>query len=143
MALEKGNPTHLYPYICSFVHFSLQVPRRFTRTSRIPSGSGHLQKPEKLPRYKRVLVENPFKHGGDGPIEKSLASIIASIPVRSHSAVREEKHESTLRSKTASVTAPEASNGFLNRNEAVPIKKYETREDESFYEQVHIKPFNP
>lgn len=72
--------------------------------------------------------------------EKSTSSTIASPSTQLSSSVHGQEHESTdfVNLDDSEVLSVDPS----DLSQPVPIKKYETFEDESFYEQVHIKPFN-
>jgi hypothetical protein len=76
--------------------------------------------------------------------ERSVPSTIASSSSSTEPSISvpEEGHESTLAHKQADITNSDGSGDVIDPPQPVPILKYETTEDESFHEEVHIRPFN-
>lgn len=137
MALETGTSyMNLSVHDNSFAHLLIQVPRRSSEISGTSSAPGHQQTLEVLQNYKRLQAEASAENGDALLSEISTSATIASPSTQPISSVHEQEHEST---DNMNLNGSEDSS---DPSQPVPIKKYESLEDESFYEEVHIKPFN-
>lgn len=136
-----------YVLLCSssLAHFSLSL--QAPRSSRQISGSSSVpnsQHPLKIVgKRKRLQVKAAAEIYEDALLSKiSTSSIIASSSTQPDSSVHGEKRESALNHKATDATNSDESLDLLNSSRPVPIKKYETVEDESFFEQVHFDSMN-
>jgi hypothetical protein len=137
MALETGTSyMNLSVHDNSFAYLLIQVPRRSSEIPGTSGGPGHQQTLEVLQSYKRLQAEASAENGDALLSEISTSSTIASPSTQPISSVHEQEHDST---ETMNLNGSEDSS---DPSQPVPIKKYESLEDESFYEEVHIKPLN-
>lgn len=118
-----------------------QVPRRSTPTQQTSSVPGNKQTLESLEKNKRLQARATAENGTDGDgnallSETSTSSTIASPSTQPSPPIHGEEHEST------NIANTDDSEDVIDLSQPAPIRKYESFEDESFYEEVHLEPFN-
>ncbi|KAI7975828.1 hypothetical protein EIK77_005578 [Talaromyces pinophilus] len=107
-------------------YLSIQIRRL---SSEIPGASSVPDNPETL-----KALQN----------DKSISYTTASPSTQLNSSVHGEEHESTdfVNLDGSENLSEDLLEDPSDLFQPISIRKYETFEDESFYEQVHIKPFN-
>lgn len=93
-----------------------------------------------MKKHQKPQAETSTETGDALQSERPKLSTLASPSPQPDSFIHEDGP--TYNHKPADITN-DRSKDLLDLCRSVPIKKYITLEDESFFEKVHIKSFNP